>query len=125
MEPLCQVSPAPAVRLGRGEPEEAGFVELPLPVPAEVVHFGSRHLANDRAGGAIRREVRREPRAHLGAESLLLGSEPEIHRSSGARNRATPVYSTRPAPRDERGRGARAVPRPAACTRAAPMPSSP
>jgi hypothetical protein len=117
--------PAAAVLLRPREPEEPGLVELPLPVPAEIVELGPRHLADHGARGPVRREVGGEPRSHLGAEGLLLGSEPEIHRSSGARNRATPVYSTRPAARDERGRGAGPMRGSATCARAARMPSSP
>ena len=121
--------PAPPVLLGPREPEEPGLVELPLPVAAELVELGPRHVAHDRARGPVRGQVGREPGAHLGAERLLLGSEPEVHRSSAAWNRATPVYSTRSAGRDERAGGSGPLApsvgaRPAACAGAARMPSS-
>ena len=101
------VSPRPPNSFGHVRPEEPRLVKLPLPVAAELVELGPRHVAHDRARGPVRRQVGREPGAHLGAKRLLLGSEPEVHRSSAAWNRAPPVYSTRSAGRDERAGGSR------------------
>jgi hypothetical protein len=70
---------APPVLLRPREPEEPGRVELPLPVAAELVELGARHVAHDRTRGPVRRQVGREPGSHLGAKRLLLGSEPEVH----------------------------------------------
>ncbi len=80
--------PAAPELLGPREAQEPGLVKLPLPVPAELVQLGPRHVAHDRARRPVRRQVGREPGSHLGAKGLLLGGEPEVHRSSAASNRA-------------------------------------
>ena len=120
---------APAELLRPREAQESGLVEPPLPVAAELVELGPWHVAHDRARGPVGWQVGREPGSHLGAKRLLLGGEPEVHRSSAAWNRAPPVYSTRSAGRDERARGLRPPDsdrfgHPAACAGAARMPSS-
>ena len=120
---------APAVLLRPRQAEESRLVKPPLPVAAELVELGPRHVAHDRARGPVRRQVGREPGSHLGAERLLLGSESEVHRSSAASNRARRQYIVPGPPaatnaRRAPGPSGPASGGPAACAGAARMPSS-
>ena len=79
-ELLHPAQAAPAVLLRPRQAEQPRLVEAPLPVPPELVELGARHVAHDRPGGPVRRQVGGEPGSHLGPERLLLGSEAEVHR---------------------------------------------
>src|SRR5581483_3215593 len=89
--------------------------ELPLPLAPELVELRPRRVG-DRAGRPVGRQVRREPRAHLGAEPLLLRRQREVHRPPQGES-VTPVYAMPAARRDE---PRREVPGAARGDRAAP-----
>src|SRR5690606_34924873 len=121
-QPLQDGAAAPAVLLRPRHDPEARLAERPLPLPVR-----REALLGLQRRQRLRRDVRAQPRPHLGAELLVRRPELKIHptappygdcrygnRRPGPRGRAVPPPGT------SRGQGRRKTPAPPAAARPAP-----